>query len=69
MIRTVLRDLTFSDYAEGAGPLILAGAATFKAVRADAPFDRWMWLAAAAVMLTVCVVFLVWTVRRRRRDS
>lgn len=66
-MRRVLSDLTYADGTYGGGPLVIAALCGWQAIRADEPTHRWAWVATAAVMLIICAIYLVWTVRRAAR--
>ncbi len=64
-MRQTMKDLAFSERSEwfGLGPLALAVLAGIRALMADEPFARWAWSATAALMLIICVVYVLWTRR------
>lgn len=67
-MRRELRELVHTEHSEwfGLGPLVLAVLAGVRAFLTDDPFARGVWFAVSAVLLIVCAVYVIWTVRRRR---
>ncbi|GLY07537.1 MULTISPECIES: hypothetical protein [Actinoplanes] len=66
MFGRILRDLTINDLTV-AGPLVIAVLSVVRAIRADDAFTRWSWAAVAAVMVVVCVGYLIGVARNRAR--